>query len=406
MIAQRHPRRGAGLVLFILTLFLIAPTKPEPAPPAPRLKPPAQPIRALQIMNLDCSTTAELDQRLAAFKRAGVQAVIFRVFHNSGEPPYPFIRPAAETGVYFKSGSAPMVADALGIVCERAHNQGLKVIAWMTTRNADYGIERESGLHCQVYDFDRKKIVAGRGLSLLQPAVQERLVAIYRDLGRYPIDGVLIQDDLVLHHNEDFNPAVRERYHQETGREITPARLFKNPHRTRYGWLAVGYTAEFTAWRGWQNRELLALAERLRGAVQAGRPGIPVGLNLYYETLTRPQYALEWYAQDLDATLASGLDYYAFMLYHRQMEKETHLSQAQTFDLIATRLERLLSRVDYPQRVWVKIQAVDWDTGDAIPSKEMSELLRRARGQGEVGLVVTPVTPGLDLKAIKENFNP
>jgi poly-beta-1,6-N-acetyl-D-glucosamine N-deacetylase len=392
--------------LIVLALALIAPAAASPPAPGGKLQPPAQPMRALQVMNLDCATPAELDLRLAGFKKAGAQAVILRVFHYPGDPYYPFIRPAAKSGVYFKTAAAPVVGDALGLVCERAHQQGLRVIAWMTTRNVELAGAIEPGLRCQEYDFGRKKIVPGRGLSVLLPEVQDRLITVYRDLGRYPIDGVLLQDDLMLRHHEDFNPAVIERYRQATGRTAAPARFFRNPHRTRSGWLAVGYTPEFEAWRRWQNRELLALAERLRAAVQAGRPGVPVGLNLYYETLTRPQYALEWYAQDLDATLASGLDYYALMLYHRQMEQEMRLTRTRTFDLITAALGRLVSRVDCPQRIWVKVQAVDWNTGDAIPSSELSELLRRARGQGQVGLVITPATRGLDLKAVSENFKP
>jgi hypothetical protein len=92
------------------------------------------------------------------------------------------------------------------------------------------------------------------------------------------------------------------------------------------------------------------------------------------------------------------------MLYHRQMEKETHLPRAKVFDQIESSLRGLLGRVDYPARIWVKVQCVDWDSGDGIPSMEMSELLSRVRRQGAVGLVVTPAPASLDLEMVKDNF--
>jgi poly-beta-1,6-N-acetyl-D-glucosamine N-deacetylase len=259
-----------------------------------KLRPPPQPMRALQVMNLECTTPAALDARLEAFKQANVQAIILRVFHNPGDAYYGFIKPRAKVGVYFKTEAAPVVGDALGLVCERAHKKGIQVFAWMTTRYANYGHEDETELRCLAWDFEQGKAAPSKGYSPLLPAVQDRLANLFGDLARYPIDGVLLQDDLMLRHNEDFNPAVVKLYREQTGQTADPARFFKTALRSEGGKFKVHYTEEFRSWRRWQNRGLLALAERLRATVQQARPNTPVGLNLYYETLTAGRNSLDW----------------------------------------------------------------------------------------------------------------
>ncbi|HUT53844.1 MAG TPA: poly-beta-1,6-N-acetyl-D-glucosamine N-deacetylase PgaB [bacterium] len=405
---------GVILAVFFWAAFPLMITAPpasggdDPAAPkaaahaSGKLTPPARPLRAVQVMEFECATWDEVDKRLDEFKAAGVQAVILRVFHNQDDGYYRMINPAAPAGVYFQTSAAPVVADVLGPVIQMAHKKGLWVIAWMTTRYADYGHERESALPCMAWDFGKKAAVPARGQSPLLPEVQDRVAAIFADLARYPIDGVLLQDDLVLRHTEDMGPRARELYKKATGRDADPALFYRNVHKTAGGKYAVGgYTDAFYEWKRWQNRELLRFAERLRRTVQALRPHVPVGMNLHYEALTDPDHALPWYAQSLDATLDSDLDFYSLMLYHRQMQKELHLSRKAVFDLIDGALTSLLSRVDFPQRVWVKAQSVDWDTGARIPAAELTELLIRARGHGPVGLVVIPAKKSLDLAALK-----
>lgn len=373
-------------------------TPPEVALPQGRLTPPARPVRALQVLNLDCADQAELDDRLRSWKEAGVEAVIFRVFHNRGDGYYRFVTPAAEEGVYFQTAHSPVVADALTPFLEAAHRRGLRVIAWMTSRYADYGGGSSEGRGCMKWD-PAAGLSSSRGWSALLPEVADRLALIYTDLARYPIDGVLIQDDLVLRHTEDMNPRVRELYQAETGRSAEPQDLFVNEGRGR-----VGYRSGFPEWRRWQNRKLVALAERLRAAVQSRRPRTPVGLNLYYENITAPDKALTWYAQDMDAALASNLDFYGLMLYHRQVARELKMSDAAAIDLIERGLKPVVSRVDHPQRLWVKAQSVDWENGRPVPPAQVADLLGRARRLGPLGMVIMPAPRELDLNMVKESF--
>lgn len=388
----------------LLWSLALAETGPAATPAVGKLTPPARPLRALQVISFDCNTWAEVGRRLDEIREAGVQAIILRVFHNEGDGYYKFIKPEASRGVYFQTGQCPMVADVLGPVCEMAHRRGIAVIAWMTTRYADYGHEGESSLRCMAWDFESGAAKERKGYCPLLPEIHERLAALFTDLARYPIDGVMLQDDLMLKHTEGMNPAARKLYEKHTGRPADPSRFYRDV-RVEGGRMVVGeYTDEFRAWCRWKNAGMLALAERLRSAVHSRRPNKPFGLNIYYETMTSPDKALAWYSQDLDATIASDLDFYALMLYHRQMSDELRLSRKQVLGLIDEALLDLAGRVDFTQRIWVKVQCVDWDTGTRIPHDEMAELFGRARRHGPVGLVVVPTPRSLDLVALKESF--
>ncbi len=377
--------------------------RPARAGPSGKLTPPERPLRAVQVLTFGCDSWSEVNDRLADFKKAGVMAVIVRVFHNKGDRAYGFIEPDSETGVYFRTDHAPVVADVLGPFCEMAHAHGIKVIAWMTSRYANYGKEDATALRCMSWDFGKKGPVPQKGHSPLLPEAQEAIISIYSDLARYPIDGVLIQDDLILKHTEGMNPRARRLYEKVSGRKADPDLFYKKVRKSGDRYYVGEYTDEFMKWARWKNSTLLLLAERIRKAVHQKRPHVPVGLNIYYETATRPEKGLTWFSQDMEATMRSDLDFYALMLYHRQMRRELSLSRESVFDLIDTAVDKLAGKADRSQRIWVKLQTVDWFTGARVPEAELVSLSRRVC-DSNVGLVLMPASPSLDGYAIKSIY--
>jgi len=394
----------AALLVSALIVACLTATGHAQAPHSAKLNPPARPVRAAQVLTLGCDDWEQVDRRLAELKAANVQAVIFRVFHNPGDSYYGFVKSEIKSGVYFKTDHAPVVADVLGKFCELAHKHKLAAIAWMTSRYANYGHENEHDLRCMAWDFGKGKAILAKGYSPLLPEARTRIVRLYQDLANYPIDGVLIQDDLILKHAEGFNPRVRQLYKKQTGRSADPSRFFKKVTKKGERHVVGEYTAAYQKWRTWQNRELIGLAEKIRRTVQAKRPGAPVGVNMYYEALINNKYAMAWFAQDVDATFSSELDFYAFMVYHRQMQNELQLSRSQVFDLIDLSLAGLVDKADHKQRIWIKLQTIDWDNGARVPSKELAELMDRVVRHGPVGLVVVPVKRSLDLGLVGEQF--
>ena len=100
--------------------------------------------------------------------------------------------------------------------------------------------------------------------------------SLYYDLAQYPVNGVLIQDDLMLKHNEDFNPVAVLQYQKESGKQAAPA-LFYQDVKIRDQKVQVGnYTEDFWAWSRWKALKLAALAERLRAVVRSRNPAAQV----------------------------------------------------------------------------------------------------------------------------------
>lgn len=342
-------------------------------------------LRAVQVMLFEGKDISEVSAELERLKASGIDTVILRVFHNDGDRFYPFVTPGDKRGVYFKTKHAPVVDDMLGKVIDAAHGLGLRVFAWMTTRYADYGVEDDMDLACRGYDISTGAIVRCKGMDLFNERAAKRLEAIYSDLAEYGIDGVLFQDDLVLRHTEGFGPYMAGLFKKETGRALSPEALYIKAEGGK-----VYYTELFWQWASWKNRRLLSLAERLRQTVKKKRPGALFAINLMYETVTNPPYALAWLSQDLGEARKAGFDYYSIMAYHRQMEDELNKGPGEIREMIGRMVEEASTKIGEPERVLIKLQTVDWKTGAPLSYPDIVDIIRAVRSKKGVSIAVVP----------------
>ena len=250
-----------------------------------------------QVFFFNAQTLDEVERNIKDLKKAGIDTLILRVFQTKGDRMYPFASPRYEEGVYFRTEYAPMVDDLLGKMTEIAHRNGLDIFAWMTTRYADYGIDENSELRCVRYNFETKRMEPSRGFSLFHPEVLKRLQGLFRDLGRYPIDGILFQDDLILRHNEDFHPEALKAFLKEFGYAPHPDLFYIDPYRSESGKYYVKvYTDRFWSWVNWKNRWLMNVAQQLMDAARESRPEVQFGINLYYEAVLNHSNGMAWFS--------------------------------------------------------------------------------------------------------------
>jgi len=364
---------------------------PQPLPERLREMRPA--LRAVQVMFFEGRTIDEIEGEIKALRGSGVDTIILRVFHNKGDRYYPAAGRGAESGVYFSTAGAPVVDDLLPAVLEAAHANGMKVFAWMTTRYADYGVEGQS--QCASYDISGREYGRCRGLDLFSEGAVDRLERIYSDLAEYEVDGVLFQDDLVLRHNEGFGAAAAAAFRRDTGVELDPESLYiRGPSGQ------VHYTRLFWKWSSWKNRRLLAVAERLMHAVKRKRPGAFFAINLMYESVTNPPYALAWLSQDLREALKADFDYYSIMAYHRQMGEELRKDGGEVREMIARMVADASNTVGEPRRVLMKVQTIDWRTGQPLEDGEVVGLIREIKGVRDVSVAVVPYRGGFPFAAL------
>jgi len=245
-----------------------------------------------------------------------------------------------------------------------------------------------------------------RGLNLFHPDVISRLEGLFRDLGRYPIDGILFQDDLILKHNEDFSIDASKSFLKEFGYSPHPDLFYIDPYKSDSGKYYVrAYTDRFWVWANWKNRWLMNIAKRLMVAARESNPNLKFGINLYFETVLNSSNSVAWFSQTLSEALEKDFDYYAVMAYHRQTMKELGMEEKKAIDLMAEVAQKVVMSVGDPSRVLMKVQILDWKSYEVIPKKEVEEILTAILNQGEVSLAFVPYIDQFPLYQLKKKWN-
>ncbi len=375
---SRQAWRGLLASLLMLTGCLPPPLQ---APTPPPDKGPVPRVLGAQVTLFEVQSYAALGRSLDEMRAAGVNTLFFRVFQNRGDRSHGFVRSQTRVGVYFDTDEAPVVADALGRVCAMAHARGIRVFAWMTTRQCGWLIEKRPELAGWRFDPVRGDTVRTAGLDLFHPEVIEYLQRLFADLARHPIDGVLFQDDLVLRHTEGLGPAAQRQYRQRFGHALTPERLFGR----REGRLV--YREEFWRWAVWKNEQILRVIDALIDSAAQRRAGLYWALNGYYESVTQPREGLAWYAQDLRRALRGRIDYLCIMAYHRQIMEELALPYEETLSYLTGMTRTAIGMAEHPHRIIMKVQSLDWHTESPLPAAELSQVFHAVGAGGETGLV-------------------
>lgn len=364
-----------------------------------------------QISYLDGKNLVEVEKRIKELKDAGVDTLIFRVFQNKGDRMYKFVKARHEEGVFFKTDHALVIDDILGKIAEIVHRHGLELFAWMTTRYATYGVDKHTDYRSRIYNFETKKMEIGRGFNLYHPDVLKRLEGLFRDLGRYPIDGILFQDDLILRHNEDFSIEANKAFLKDFGYSPHPDIFYVEPYKSDSGkYYVKGYTDQFWSWAKWKNRHLMEVAKRLVAAARESNPKLQFAVNLYFEAVLNDTNGVAWFSQTLEEALKKEFDYYAIMAYHRQAMKGRNIELKESIDLMAEAAQKAVKSSGDPSRVMMKIWILDWKSNEAVgyelaPQKEIEDILGRVLEQGEVSLAFVPYTHQFPLHQLKGKWS-
>jgi biofilm PGA synthesis lipoprotein PgaB len=360
---------------------------------------------AAQVLVFRSRDYAQVEQCVINLKHAGVNTLIVRAFQNRGDRVYRFSRPQCKTGVYFETIHAPVVDPVLTRIVSIGHRHGLKVFAWMETRKMPLRLAHAEPFTALGYCFETRSFKPIPTWSIFDETVEKKLIGLYKDVVGSGIDGILIQDDLVMRQYEDFSPKAAALFAQETGRVLDPQTLYHGVFQDEEGrWLVSRYSDTFWLWARWKNQRLLNLASKLIQAAKGANPDIEVAMNFMYESVTDPKNALAWLSQSLDEAMKLPLDFYAIMAYHRQMKKELRLSEGDAYNKISTMTATLLDAIDDPHKILMKVQMSDWDTRKLIPAHEASQVFKRINNQGRVSLAFIPYSPKFPLQVIGHYF--
>ncbi|MBN2706201.1 MAG: hypothetical protein JXR89_07165 [Deltaproteobacteria bacterium] len=319
---------------------------------------------------------------LEELKACGYNTIILRVFHNRGDryhgPIGAEARNRFEEGVYFQNGALPVIADLLTPACAAAHRVGLRVIAWMTTLQAAYGQKVTPPLT----GYDPVKDCLYEEKQLLDPSeISSRsfLLRIFRDLAAGPIDGVLLQDDLMLRHHQGFFKKIPEL-------SPNPEELYRfSPDRRKI----LAYRKRFFRWRNDQALILQALANAIFSACRQIRPGLICAQNVHYEPFLNQDWGRNWFACTPESLAASQADYLMVMAYQNRIKRELELAD----DRLRPVMEKIFrqGRIFFPDKAVFKFEVPSPESKNrAALLTELKKTLRLAQAGGVQELVLSP----------------
>lgn len=354
-------------------------------------------LKAIQIFVLP-KTQKELEEQMITWKNSGINTLILRVFHNEGDRYHFFIESPLKKGVYFKTKHAPVISDTLGYFIPLAKSYGFKVYAWMTTRYADFNDDLEKVV---AYSPNKKIYYNAKGINILSENVQQYLNSLFADLANYPVDGILLQDDLFLRYNEGLDKDTFSKFKHETGINVSPQKLYITNGEENH----IKYSEEFWIWREWKSKKIAEFVGDLKKNLKKTNPSLNIVVNLTYEAISHPKGALAWLAHDIEQ-LKNVSDYFSLMAYHRQIMEELKIDRETSFLYLADMVKKCIQKFpEEPQRILFKLQIKDWKTNEPISDAELLELIKYTKDIDKLSIAIVPYPPEPSSKILKSFFS-
>ena len=274
---------------------------------------------------------------------AGLSKAVLRVFSDDEK----------RGGLYFKNGAFPVVRPVLEQWSADYSGKQVALWAWMGARK--FAWLGAADLLDREWSGGATRSIPK--LDLFNPRALELLVALFAELARQPVRGILIQDDLTLLASEGFSSWGKASFSRASGMAAEP-RL-----------MAARGSAHNRAWEDLKARQVTEALRRIIAGCRSVNPAVEIGLNVHYEVPLTPARARSWYAFDVLETSAADVDRFYLMAYQRQMKSEMKLSEGDTRLYFRRMLEAALKL--WGPRLAVKLQVRDWQTSEPIPLAEL-----------------------------------
>jgi biofilm PGA synthesis lipoprotein PgaB len=274
---------------------------------------------------------------------AGISKVIVRVFSDDEK----------NGGLYFTNRDYKTVRPMLDNWAPNFYNGKVGLWAWMGGRWFSW--LKDSRYLDREWQNNEQRIIPK--LDLFNPDAEELIIDLFKQLAGKPIQGILIQDDLVLRHSEGLSNWGKACFTVATGFPADERLMTKTN------------SAPGQAWERVKCERLTRVLAKIITACKTVNPLIKVAMNIHYELPLAPEQARSWYAHDPEALAASSLDHFYLMAYHRQIKSELNLSEAANRLYFAKMTAAALER--FGPRLVVKIQVRDWQDSSLIPFSEL-----------------------------------
>jgi biofilm PGA synthesis lipoprotein PgaB len=296
-------------------------------------------------------------------KSIGIKKIIYRVFKND----------ETSGGLYFVNTQFRTLEPALEKIIEKFDFKQFDLGAWMIARKFNW-LENTSMLDYQ-YNNQTRQVI--RKLDIFNPDAVKKLITVYKELASHKIQSILIQDDFTLRYNEGFSNWGKAKFTTVTGEPAREELMIKKNTPYHLNWNRV------------KVNQLNGVLKQIVQNCKSVNSGIKVGINIYYEAPLYIKRSEAWYGHNLGEILETGVDYIYLMSYHRQIKDEMRLSETRSralFKEIVAKAYQICK-----EKLIVKLQTRDWNTGEQIPVDEVKAYLNLIPPQVH-RVCFTPVT--------------
>ena len=283
-------------------------------------------------------------QLLDRVKASGANTVYLQAFADENAH-------GSARALYFPNRHLPVRADLFSYVAWQLQTRAnVNVYAWMPLSAFILPSEHPAS-KLNVVASDPKGKNSYSRLSIFDASVREVIDDIYEDLAKHAIfNGVLFHDDATLTDYEDDSPAARIAY-KTWGLPDTVDGIRKDP-------------AALKQWTEKKTQLLTDYSLRLAEKLQQWQPKLKTARNMYASVVLEPQ-SQDWFAQSLPNFLAH-YDYTAIMAMPYMEGASEPLPWLQKL------VKTVAAAPGGLEKSVFELQAVDWKTNKAIPSKELA----------------------------------
>lgn len=351
-------------------------------------------INGAQVFVLNEKYKNNIDAFFKEAKAKGINTVFFRVFHNSRDRSHLGLKVKCESGVYYETTHACTVNNLLGEVVKSAHDNDIKLFAWMATRSLSFlKTDEFMSMSLSATGVQEK----GYGANIFKKEVRDTLLGLFEDLAKYDIDGILFQDDFIIKYTEGSDKYAAYLFQQETGIEVKSENFFKGTKTYNGRKIFSEYTDEFYTWAEWKSSQLALLFKELKERAKTHNPKIKFAANIYYETPIDEKAGVAWYSQKMSVLKESGADYFAVMGYFEQISDEKKYDRVMTAEYIGNIAEQAVKQAGSEKAVIMKLQSKSFKGAGMLSYDDYKLVCRRTKLAGDISYAVVPVFSSSDI---------
>ena len=351
-------------------------------------------INGAQVFVLDEKYKGDIGKFFQEAKEKGINTVFFRVFHNSKDRAHLGLPLQCESGVYYETQHACTVYDLLSDVVKAAHDNNIKLYAWMATRSLSF-LKYKENMSMSLSASGGHE--TGYGANIFKKEVRDILLGLFEDLAKYEIDGILFQDDFIIKYTEGSDRYAAFLFKEETGIEVKSENFFKSVKTYNGRKVFSEYTENFYTWAEWKSSQLALFFKELKERAKTHNPKIKFAANIYYETPIDEKAGIAWYSQNLTALKNAGADYFAVMGYYEQISDEKKLDRVSAAEYIGKIAESAVKMAGSEKAVIMKLQSKSFKGAGMLSYNDYKLVCRRTRLAGDISYATVPVFSSSDI---------